>query len=498
VKAYQEKGPKGLESGIYGSHFKKRGAPRSIPDPVREEIAKVKVGNPGFGFKRIRNFLYRFRGVKVSTGTVRKTLAEKDLPKATQTRCKPKRHKKVHHFERARAMQLWQSDITSFVLTRHGVRVYLVVFMDDHSRYVVSWGLNLRQTGEFVIEALQSGIERFGKPEEVLTDQGRQYYAWRGKSDFGKLLIKEGIKHVVARSHHPQTLGKCERFWETVGQEFWERVHPPELSEARERFSHFIARYNHFRPHQGIDGMVPADRFFGLENEVRKELERGLKDNEIRLAIGEVPRTPVFLIGQIGNQPLSLHGEGGRLILQTEAGLKTLESEYFGCSEIKKEQIYERIEADEDGSHSNGDIKGQGTEASIHTPAIGEESLGKCEKTASSPSSSQGDTFDRILVGKEDSGASGQSSTNTCNTGVAVITTSGIGDGGRVIAPPQEQVERGTEITQEKDRGVREDHFGSTATYSGDSGTSGSEITTQKDSKTSGEPWEKDTTGSSQ
>ena len=46
VRAYKEKGPKGLESNIYGSHAKKRGAPRSVSEPVREEIAKVKVGNP--------------------------------------------------------------------------------------------------------------------------------------------------------------------------------------------------------------------------------------------------------------------------------------------------------------------------------------------------------------------------------------------------------------------------------------------------------------------
>ena len=79
------------------------------------------------------------------------------------------------------------------------------------------------------------GIERFGKPEEVLSDQGRQYFAWRGKSDFQRLLVREGIQHVVSRTHHPETLGKCERLWETVGVELWQRVQPQDLGEARER-----------------------------------------------------------------------------------------------------------------------------------------------------------------------------------------------------------------------------------------------------------------------
>ena len=56
------------------------------------------------------------------------------------------------------------------------------------------------------MDSLLLGIQRFGKPEEVLIDQGRQYFRWRGRSEFQKLLDREGIKYLVARSHHPQTL----------------------------------------------------------------------------------------------------------------------------------------------------------------------------------------------------------------------------------------------------------------------------------------------------
>jgi hypothetical protein len=44
------------------------------------------------------------------------------------------------------------------------------------------------------MEALLEGVQRFGKPEEVLTDQGRQYFTWRGKGEFQKLLDREGIQ----------------------------------------------------------------------------------------------------------------------------------------------------------------------------------------------------------------------------------------------------------------------------------------------------------------
>lgn len=328
-KIYEERGAAALESGIYGTG--KRGRKGSSPH-VKAQIVAVQSENPSFGLKKVRDFLYRFRGVKVSTGTVRKTVKEAKLPRAPLPPKKRRKAKdKIRRFERSKPMQMWQSDITSFVLTRHSQRVYLTVFIDDHSRYIVSWSLLLRQKSDLVMDSLLLGIQRFGKPEEVLTDQGRQYFSWRGKSDFQKLLDREGIKHVVARSHHPQTLGKCERFWETVGQEFWERVKPQELEDTRTRFGHFIAHYNHFRPHQGIDGMTPADRFFGVASEVKRAIEETLTQNELRLAVGDAPRSPVFLIGQIGDQPVSLHGESGSLVIQTPNGaIQHLDYSQFG------------------------------------------------------------------------------------------------------------------------------------------------------------------------
>jgi hypothetical protein len=103
-----------------------------------------------------------------------------------------------------------------------------------------------------------------------------------------------------------------------------------------------VNHYNHFRPHQGLDGMVPADRFFGVEDEVRKVLEEMMEKNAIRLAIDETPRTPVFIIGQIGDQPLSLHGESGKLVLQTPNGIDEISYENFGHKKTILGDNYER------------------------------------------------------------------------------------------------------------------------------------------------------------
>jgi transposase-like protein len=175
VQLYRESGPRALEKGYLTRDAKRRG-PKGIAQGLRDEIVRTKLSHPEFGLRKIRDFLARFNGVNVSTGSVRKTLREAKLPNAPKPKRKPKRHPVVHRFERARPMQLWQSDITMLNLTRQGTRLYLTVFLDDYSRYIVGWGISLRQTSQFVMEALLEGVQRFGKPEEVLTDQGRQYF----------------------------------------------------------------------------------------------------------------------------------------------------------------------------------------------------------------------------------------------------------------------------------------------------------------------------------
>lgn len=316
VQRYRENGAEGLMNRRPGEKDRRRGA--KTPESIKSEIIKIKKKEPEFGLKKIKQWMYRFRGVNVSTGAVRKTVLAEGLPLVKVKKKKHRSSEKVRRFERARPMQLWQSDITQMTVGQHSMKVYLTVFMDDHSRFIVGWRLQSRQTAELVLDAFKDAVVKYGKPEEVLTDQGRQYFAWRGKSELEKLLEKENIKHVVSRAHHPQTLGKCERFWETIGNEFWTRVRPFDLEEARERLKYFIDHYNYQRPHQGIDGQVPADRFFGIAADVRAVLEKSVVENSLKIAIGELPKPPAFLIGQVGDQRIAFHGTSGAFFLTHE------------------------------------------------------------------------------------------------------------------------------------------------------------------------------------
>ncbi|MCZ7607570.1 MAG: transposase family protein [Planctomycetota bacterium] len=69
-------------------------------------------------------------------------------------------------FERARPNQLWQTDLFTFVLKRENRRVHLVAFMDDHSRFIVGYGLHATASSALVREVFEAAISNFGAPRK--------------------------------------------------------------------------------------------------------------------------------------------------------------------------------------------------------------------------------------------------------------------------------------------------------------------------------------------
>ncbi len=143
---------------------------------------------------------------------------------------------------------------------------------------------------------------------------------WRGKSAFAKELERRGIKHIVATPRRPQTLGKVERFWGSLWRECLEAAIFLDLEDARRRIGHYIDHYNFQRPHQGIGGLVPADRYFGAAPEVLRTLKERVAANALDLARYGVPRKPFYLTGQVAGEGFSVHAEGERVILKRGEG----------------------------------------------------------------------------------------------------------------------------------------------------------------------------------
>jgi transposase InsO family protein len=321
-KQFAEHGPAGLmEKPRVASSGSK------LPEVTKRTILMLKQMHPEWGCQRISDELLRGPALAASVAAVARVLHEAGYQMEERaTRPHPDKQRR---FERATPNQLWQTDLFTFVLKRQNRRLYLVGFMDDHSRFIVGYGLHASASGALVLEVLRAAIASYGLPEEILTDNGPQYVTWRGKSQFSKELEQQGIRQVVSRPKHPQTLGKIERFWGTLWRECLQRAVFLDLEDARRRIGLFIDHYNFQRPHQGLNGLTPADRFFHAAPTVLQTLKERVASNALDLARQGTPRPPFYMTGQVAGQPFSVHAEGERVFL-TRPGQPRREVELVG------------------------------------------------------------------------------------------------------------------------------------------------------------------------
>ena len=312
VKAFKTHGVAGLDGPARKSGPGRKSAKRVAAEQALSQLGPLPEGT---GVGKVQGLLYRMGFLKVSKGTVEKVM-KTQLPERPKRR-KRRRNKpvKVRNFERARPNELWQTDIMTFML-KGQYRVYLIGFMDDNSRFLVGWHLFRSQTTKNVLEVFRAAIEKHGLPKEVLSDNGRQYYTWRGKSQFTIMLTKLGIAHIRSRPYHPQTCGKIESFWRNMWQECLSAVPLSSFEEAEQKIGEYVAHYNFKRPHQGIGNLVPADRFYRVGQQVKDLVaENTAKVEEQKPPLADY-LPPTYLVGNIGGKELRMIARSAEVTLR--------------------------------------------------------------------------------------------------------------------------------------------------------------------------------------
>jgi hypothetical protein len=174
-------------------------------------------------------------------------------------------------------MVLWQLDIVGGVFLADGQEVKVVTGVDDHSRYCVIASACLRATGRAVCLAFARALERYGVPEEVLTDNGKQFTARFGRGGevlFDRICRDNGIVHRLTQPATPTTTGKIERFHQTLRRDLLADHRPfATIEDVQVSLDGWVADdYNTRRPHQSLDMATPADRFVPVADIEREAL----------------------------------------------------------------------------------------------------------------------------------------------------------------------------------------------------------------------------------
>ena len=217
--------------------------------------------DPTYGVRRMREYLCRVTGERISLKRVRRLMRKMGLravypdPKTTESTTTHYvnllREKRI-----TRPNQVWFADIT-YVRAKGGYG-YCVAFMDGYSRKVMSMRISNSLCADFCIEAAKEAISKYGAPEVIHTDRGKQFVG----REFASLLESLGIKLSVSDKGFRGNI-LIEMFWRTYKYEFlylWDKM---ELKEVRERSRDWVRYYNSKRYHQALGYKTPDEVFYG-------------------------------------------------------------------------------------------------------------------------------------------------------------------------------------------------------------------------------------------
>jgi len=180
-------------------------------DPISEEmktmVYETRKEHPGIGALSIEKNLKEI-GVKISHNKIHEILKEGGMVMENMNK---KKQRKWVRWEREHSNSLWHMDWFEYEGKNY------IVIEDDASRFVIQFGEYEHATAENSLDALRKGIEKYGKPREVMTDHGTQFTSLprdekeSEPNEFQKYLEENGIVHIKARVKHPQSNGKLER-----------------------------------------------------------------------------------------------------------------------------------------------------------------------------------------------------------------------------------------------------------------------------------------------
>lgn len=172
-------------------------------------------------------------------------------------------------FEYEQPNGCWQIDGTGWHLA-DGTWVCILRVQDDHSRMILATRAAVAETTAEAWACVETAIKRHGRPQMLLSDGGTAFTQRRrgprsGLSEFEARLRALGINPVVSSSHHPQTCGKKERDWQPLKR--WLAAQPTaeDLPALQRQLDAYDVLFNTQRPHQGIGGATPAERYSATE-----------------------------------------------------------------------------------------------------------------------------------------------------------------------------------------------------------------------------------------
>jgi transposase InsO family protein len=263
LNEYEEKGFEGLKPQNVG-----RGGNSIIPEEVIQEAINLRREVPKRSISEIIRILEWEKIVEpgfLKRSTLQDQLNYKGYS-SRQMRTYANSVTGARRFQKPWRNYLWQSDI-KYGPYINGKPTYMVCFLDDCARYVLHSEFYGTLDQTIVQDCFRKALIKYGAPDCVYFDNGKQYRTHFMQRACGKL----GIRLLYARPYSPEGKGKQERYNQTMGAFLRELQlsKPKDLGELNRLYQVWMDECYLHREHSALNGKTPYEAYQEDPHELR-------------------------------------------------------------------------------------------------------------------------------------------------------------------------------------------------------------------------------------
>ncbi|MCI0612818.1 integrase core domain-containing protein [bacterium] len=217
-----------------------------VTQDVRQLIVQIASDNKLWGAQRIRQELLKI-GIRVAKSTILKIIRRiRNCPD-------PKRSQRWRTFLANHAPEIWATDFFD-VVTVGFKQLYVFVIFSIHTRQILHWNVTEHPTSDWTYRQILQTTWKQKLPKYLLADRDSKY-GYR----FAEVLKQQFLIHLLRTPFRaPRANAFVERCIGSIRRECLDHFLIFGDQHLRRILEEYTQYYNKFRPHQGIQGAVPA------------------------------------------------------------------------------------------------------------------------------------------------------------------------------------------------------------------------------------------------
>ena len=263
INSYQEHGFEGLKPKV-----PEQSGTSKIPEELIREAIQLRREVPGRSIREIIRIL-EWEG-KAEPGFLRRSTLQDQLQlrgySSRQMRTYAKDVTSARRFQKPWRNYLWQSDI-KYGIYLNGQPTYMVCFLDDCTRNILHSEFYDTLDQTIVQDCFRKALLKYGAPDCVYFDNGKQFRTHWMKRACAKL----GIRLLYAKPYNPEGKGKQERYNQTVDAFLAEVLleKPKDLETLNRLYRVWMDECYLNQPHSALDGRTPRQAYENDSHELR-------------------------------------------------------------------------------------------------------------------------------------------------------------------------------------------------------------------------------------